>query len=158
MPPSTMLLPGLHWVPGINAVEVQQSSGLTIDAKTLGYSCSTNINVAQADMWHAINGLLGLTDEPDKNHYYLGAPHPLFTEIIETTTPDSTVVERIPMLWADSITVTPLDDHYRGVNGEIFPGDGGNPVFRCFLYEPHLSRLFAGMVRHSNAHSGECFV
>ena len=52
MPPSTIPLPGLQWVPGVNAVEVQQSSGLTIDAKTLAYSCSTNINVAQPDNFH----------------------------------------------------------------------------------------------------------
>ena len=136
MPPSTMLLPGLHWVPGVNAVEVQQSSGLTIDAKTLGYSCSTNINVAQTDMWKAINGLLGLTNEPGKNRYYLGAPHPLFTETIVSNEmvggEMATTVERIPMLWADSITVTPLDDHYKGENGEIFPGDGGNPQMLHF--------------------------
>jgi len=35
MPPSSIPLPGLQWIPGVNAVEVQQSSGLTIDAKTL---------------------------------------------------------------------------------------------------------------------------
>jgi len=126
MPPSPILLPGLQWVPGVNATEVQQASGLSIDAKTLNYSCSTNINVLQPDMWRAINGLLGLTNEPGKNRYYLGAPHPLFTEIIETKGPGNTVTtERVPMLWADSIIVTPLDDHRKGVNGEVFPGDGG---------------------------------
>jgi len=136
MPSSSILLPGLQWVPGVNAVEIQQSSGLQIDAKTLSYSSSTNIDVAQPDMWRAINGLLGLTNEPDKNRYYLGAPHPLFTETIVTNefngSESPTIIERIPMLWADSILVTPLDDHYRGMNGEIFPGDGGNPQMLHF--------------------------
>ncbi|MCL2004617.1 MAG: hypothetical protein FWG73_00475 [Planctomycetaceae bacterium] len=67
-----------------------------------------------------------------KKRDYLGAPHSLFTEIIETTTPDSTVVERIPMFWADSISVTPFDDHYRGVNGKVFLGDDGNPQMLHF--------------------------
>ena len=132
LPPSSTLLPGLQWVPGVNATEVQQSSGLTIDSKTLAYSCSTSLNVAQPDMWKAINGLLGLTNEPGKNRYYLGAPHPLFTETIETKEGGITAIERIPMLWADSITVTPLDDHYKGVPGEVFPGDGGNPQMLHF--------------------------
>ena len=133
MPPSPYVLPGLQWIPGVNAVEVQQSSGLQIDAKTLSYTCSTNINVAQPDMWRAINGLLGLTNEPGKNRYYLGAPHPLFMETIVTPIiGGGTEIERVPMLWADSIGVTPLDDHHRGINGEIFPGDGGNPQMLHF--------------------------
>jgi len=119
MPPSSIPLPGLQWIPGVNAVEVQQSSGLTIDAKTLNYSTFTEINVSQTDLWKAINGLLGLTNDKEKNRYYLGAPHPIFTEDSENG--------RIPMLWADHIHLTPLDDHYHGVDGEYFPGDGGNP-------------------------------
>jgi hypothetical protein len=111
---------------------VHQSSGLQIDAKTLAYTCSTNINVAQVDMWRAINGLLGLTNEPGKNRYYLGAPHPLFVETIETREGEDIIIERIPMLWADSIGVTLLDDHHKGVNGEVFPGDGGNPQILHF--------------------------
>ena len=98
MPPSHYnMLPGLQWVPGVNAVEVQQSSGLQIDAKTLTYTCSTNINVAQQDMWRAINGLLELANEPSKYRYYLGAPHPLFTETIATPVAGGTEIERIPM-------------------------------------------------------------
>ena len=132
MPPSPILLPGLQWIPGVNAVEVQQSSGLTIDAKTLNYSTFTEIDVAQTDLWKAINGLLGLTNDKEKNRYYLGAPHPIFTEAIEEVTPlpgggTQITTERIPMLWADTIHLTPLDDHYKGVDGECFPGDGGNP-------------------------------
>ena len=91
----------------------------TLTAKTLNYTTFTEINVSQTDLWKAINGLLGLTNDPATNRYYLGAPHPVFTEGSET--------ERIPMLWADSIHMTPLDDHYCGANGEYSPGDGGNP-------------------------------
>ena len=132
LPPSPILLPGLQWIPGVNAVEVQQSSGLTIDAKTLHYSTFTEIDVSQTDLWRAINGLLGLTNDKEKNRYYLGAPHPIFTEVIEEATllpggGTQITTERIPMLWADTIHLTPLDDHYRGVDGEYFPGDGGNP-------------------------------
>jgi len=132
MPPSSIPLPGLQWIPGVNAVEVQQSSGLTIDAKTLNYTTFTEINVSQTDLWKAINGLLGLTNDPAKNRYYLGAPHPIFTEVIQEVTPlpdggTKITTERIPMLWADHIHLTPLDDHYKGVDGEYFPGDGGNP-------------------------------
>ena len=132
LPPSSIPLPGLQWIPGVNAVEIQQSSGLTIDAKTLNYSTFTEIDISQTDLWRAINGLLGLTSDPAKNRYYLGAPHPIFTEIIETSESASgegteTTTERIPMLWADTIHLTPLDDHYKGVDGEYFPGDGGNP-------------------------------
>jgi len=36
--------------------------------------------------------------------------------------------ERIPMLWADTIHLTPIGDHYRGGDREIFPGDSGKPV------------------------------
>ena len=87
LPPSSLtLLPGLAWIPGVNAVEVQQSSGLTIDAKTLNYSTFTEIDVSQTDLWKAINGLLGLTNDKEKNRYYLGAPHPIFTEVIEEAT------------------------------------------------------------------------
>ena len=130
MPPfSPMPLPGLQWVPGVNAVEVQQASQLSINAQDLSYSHSTDITIAEADMWKAINGLLGLNNDPANNRYYLGAPHPLYTERIVTYDPINqiTIVERIPMLWVDSLTVTPMDDHYWGVNGEVFPGDGGNP-------------------------------
>jgi len=119
MPPFSSPLPGLQWIPGVNAVEVQQSIGLTIDAKTLNYTTFTEINVSQTDLWKAINGLLGLTNDKEKNRYYLGAPHPIFTEDSEAG--------RVPMLWADHIHLTPLDDHYHGVDGEYFPGDGGNP-------------------------------
>jgi len=57
----------------------------------------------KADMWKAINGLLGLQkDRYDR--YYLGAPHPAFVERVGDKT--------IPMLWADSIDVEPLDDFY----------------------------------------------
>jgi len=39
IPPSSLaLLPGLAWIPGVNAVEVQQASQLSIDSKTLGYA------------------------------------------------------------------------------------------------------------------------
>jgi hypothetical protein len=132
MPPSTFpILPGLQWIPGVNAVEVQKSSELQIDAKTLAYTSSTDINIAQADLWKAINGLLGLTNDPAKHRYYLGAAHPLFTETIEREESDGdkikTIIERIPMLWVDSIKVMPLDDHHKGQDGESFPGDGGNP-------------------------------
>ena len=78
-------------------------------------------------MGKAINGLLGLTNDKEKNRYYLGAPHPIFTEVIETREGDTITTERIPMLWTDTIHLTPLDDHYKGVDGEYFPGDGGNP-------------------------------
>jgi len=47
MPPASFpVLPGLQWIPGVHAVEVQQSSGLTIDAKTLNYTTFTEINVS----------------------------------------------------------------------------------------------------------------
>jgi hypothetical protein len=128
MPPYSFPLPGLQWIPGVNAVEVQQSSGLTIDSKTLLYTANTEIDIAQPDLWKAINGLLGLSNDAEKNRYYLGAPHPLFTETADYTDDNGhRFIERIPMLWADHIHVTPLDDHYTGINGEIFPGDGGNP-------------------------------
>ena len=138
MPPSSLaLLPGLAWIPGVNAREVQQASQLSIDSKTLGYSHSTDITIHEEDLWKAINGLLGLNQDPEKHRYYLGAPHPLYTERIVTHTqlPSGgieTKIERIPMLWADSITMTPLDDHYKGINGEVFPGDGGNPQLLHF--------------------------
>jgi hypothetical protein len=133
MPPATFpVLPGLQWIPGVNATEAQQSSGLQIDAKTLHYSTYTDITIAGSDLWRAVNGLLGLTNDKTKNRYYLGAPHPIFTEVIQTREPagDGDVkitTERIPMLWADSLHLTPLDDFYFGTDGEIFPGDGGNP-------------------------------
>ena len=105
MPPASFpILPGLQWIPGVNAVEVQQASQLHIDAKTLSYSHSTDITVAEADMWRAINGLLGLNNDPANNRYYLGAPHPLYTERIVTPLPTGgVVIERIPMLWVDSV-------------------------------------------------------
>jgi hypothetical protein len=135
---SQSLHPGLHWIPDVNAVEVQQSSGLHIDAKSLSYSHSTDITVASEDLWKAINGLLGLNKDSDKHRYYLGAPHPLYTEQVEIEVPvpsgdrmkKSTV--RVPMLWADSLTVTPLDDHYFGIEGEEYEGDGGNPEMLHF--------------------------
>jgi len=136
LPPSSILLPGLQWIPGVNAVEVQQASQLHIDAKTLGYTHSTDITVREEDLWKAINGLLGLNQDPEKHRYYLGAPHPLYTERITTynAITETTKIERIPMLWADSVFVTPLDDHYKGVNGEVFPGDGGNPQLVHFRH------------------------
>jgi len=132
MPPSILPLPGLQWIPGINATAAQQSSSLQIDAKTLSYTSSIEINIAQPDMWRAINGLLGLTNDPENNRYYLGAPHPQFTEtfpIYHGVEEMHEVVgyERVPMLWVDSVGVTLLDDHYFGTNGESFLGDGGNP-------------------------------
>jgi len=63
MPPASIPLPGLQWIPGVNAVEVQQSSGLSIDAKTLNYTTYTTIDVSAADLWKAVNGLLGLTND-----------------------------------------------------------------------------------------------
>ena len=50
------LLPGLAWVPGVNAVELQRASGLKIDSKTLSYTCTAEIHVAQKDTWRAIHG------------------------------------------------------------------------------------------------------
>jgi len=41
MPPSSIPLPGLQWIPGVNAVEIQQSSGLTIDV-----TCKKNLGGA----------------------------------------------------------------------------------------------------------------
>jgi len=122
MPPSSIPLPGLQWVPGINAVSIQKTSGLHIDAKTLHYNTYVDIRVSQADQWRVINGLLGLTHDAANNRYYLGAPHPLFTDTVKI----GGDIERVPMLWVDSIHLTPLDDHYKGFNGEVFWGDGGN--------------------------------
>jgi len=50
MPPTSIPLPGLQWIPGVNAVEVQQASQLHIDAKTLSYSHSTDITGAYSYM------------------------------------------------------------------------------------------------------------
>jgi hypothetical protein len=85
LPPSSSLLPGLQWIPGVNATEVQQSSGLQIDAKTLNYTTYTEITIAGSDLWKAVNGLLGLTNDKEKNRYYLGAPHPSKPPSFETS-------------------------------------------------------------------------
>ena len=98
------LLRGLQWVPGVEAVEIQKSTGLQIDSKTLSYTCKTEIHVAQPDTWRAIHGLLGLQKDEHDRHY-LGAAHPQFVDEVNG--------EKIPMLWVDSINVTPVDDIYR---------------------------------------------
>jgi len=97
------LLRGFQWVPGVEAVEMQNASGLTIDSKNLSFTSTAEIHVAQPDTWRAIHGLLGLRRHAN-NRYYLGAPHPQFVDVIDG--------ERIPMLWVDTVNVTPVGGYY----------------------------------------------
>jgi len=97
------LLRGFQWVPGVEAVEMQNASGLTIDSKNLSFTSTAEIHVAQQDTWRAIHGLLGLRRHAN-NRYYLGAPHPQFVDVIDG--------ERIPMLWVDTVNVTPVGGYY----------------------------------------------
>jgi len=97
------LLKGFQWVPGVEAVEIQNASGLTIDSKSLAFTCTAEIHVDQKDMWRAVHGLLGLRKHAN-NRTYLGAPHPQFVDVIDG--------DRIPMLWVDSVRVEPVGQYY----------------------------------------------
>ena len=101
------LLRGLQWVPGVEILEVQDASGLTIDTKNLTFSCTAKLSVASKDTWRAIHNLLGLRKH-ENERTYLGAPHPQFVDVIDG--------ERIPMLWVDSLTATPAGDYYADSN------------------------------------------
>lgn len=97
------LLQGFQWVPGVEAVEMQNASGLTIDSKTLSFSSTAEIHIANHDTWRAVHGLLGLRQHAN-NRKYLGAPHPQFVDVMDG--------ERIPMLWVDSVRVEPVGGYY----------------------------------------------
>jgi len=88
----------LPWIHGHDALELQGQSSLHIDSKSLEFSSTAELRITNINTWYAIHGLLGL-QKHQNGRTYLGAPHPQFIDVVNGV--------EYPMLWGNSINVTP---------------------------------------------------
>jgi len=123
----------LPWIPGHDALELQGQTSLHIDSKTLEFSSTAELRITNINTWHAVHGLLGL-QKHQNGRTYLGAPHPQFIDVVNGV--------EYPMLWVDSITVTPAGDYYRNDDNPHILHWGTTHLHIRYSNDPlHYSRI-----------------